>query len=121
MDVQFADAFDPAAVVVFQIIGGDDATDDVVELLRVLQIDLLVHGRHVPTGQLLGGEVVAVLVGAGTAEHETELGVARCPDIHGFGSEAFAVAQPDVHGDAGVEIRSSGQRHWFHLLLRFGC
>ena len=120
VDVQLADAFHAAAVVVLQVVGGDDATNDVVELLRMLQIDLLVHGRHVPTGQLLGGEVVAVLVGAGAAEHEAELGVARRADIHGLGREAFTVAQPDVHGDAGVEVRGGGHRNGFLLPLGAG-
>ena len=120
VDVQLTDAFHAAAVVVLQVVGGDDAAHDIVELLRVLQIDLFVHGRHVPTGQLLGGEVVAVLVGAGAAEHEAELGVASRADIHGLGREAFAFAQPDVHGDAGVEVRCGGHRNGFLLPLGAG-
>ena len=121
MDIQLPNAFHPAAVVVFQIIGGDDTTHDIVELLRVLQIDLLVHGCHVPSGEFIGSEVIAVFVGAGAAEHETELGVARCPDIHSLGAQAFRLTQANVHGNTGVEVRGSGQRHRFHLLLRFGC
>ncbi|RLF30685.1 MAG: hypothetical protein DRM98_06470, partial [Thermoplasmata archaeon] len=109
--VELAHALDAAAAVVLDVVRGHDPADDVREILGVLEVDLLVDRGHVTRRQLLRREVVAVLVGAGAAQDETELGVARVPGRVGRLRAQLAVLRElQLHRDRGVAARGERGR-----------
>ncbi len=116
--VEFPHALDPPARVVLEVVRRDDPADDVRELLRVLQVDLLVDGRGVARREFLGQEVVAVSVRPGPAEHEGELRVSVRPGLHPLGAQGSPVPQPDFDRKGNMEVRGGLQWRGFFLRLR---
>ena len=109
--IEFTHAFDPAADFIFQIISRHNSTDDVAKLLRVLKIDLLVDDGHVPCGQLLGGEMITIAIGAGSAEDEGKLGITRETSAHRFGVQPRIFIEAELHRDGGMDIGCGSHRN----------